>query len=198
VININVLENLSYISLLKDTYLVRHNRNVCQYSLIITEAMNLPEKSIETIQQAAIYHDIGKIGIPNQILFKPGNLTPSQWQIMILHPVIGAELLSADLLNKEIVEAVYHHHERWDGNGYPDGLAREDIPIAARIIAVADSFDAMTASRPYKKTLDKNQALEEISRCAGTQFDPEVAGIFISLMEDRNIVSAGMQRSPSL
>lgn len=169
---------------MKDTYLAKHHRNVCQYSLIIAKAVNVPNKSIKTIQQAALLHDIGKIGIPNKILFKPKNLTHAEWQIMMLHPLIGAELLSSDSLNNEVVESIKHHHERWDGTGYPDGLVRKDIPLAARIITVADSYDAMTTSRPYGKIFSKRDALEEITLCAGTQFDPELAGIFVSLITD--------------
>ncbi|MTI84364.1 MAG: HD-GYP domain-containing protein [Firmicutes bacterium] len=175
---------MNNISAMKDTYLAKHHRNVCQYSLIIAKAVNVPNKSIKTIQQAALLHDIGKIGIPNKILFKPKNLTHAEWQIMMLHPLIGAELLSSDSLNNEVVESIKHHHERWDGTGYPDGLVRKDIPLAARIITVADSYDAMTTSRPYGKIFSKRDALEEITLCAGTQFDPELAGIFVSLITD--------------
>ncbi|MTI85646.1 MAG: HD-GYP domain-containing protein [Firmicutes bacterium] len=179
-----VLQTLNKLSFLKDKCLRNHHRNVYQYSLTIASLVDLPKRSHKTIQQAALLHDIGKIGIPNRILFKPANLTYAEWQIMMLHPVTGAELLSADLFGNDVVEAVRHHHERWDGTGYPDRLAGENIPLPARVIAVADAYDAMTVNRPYKKMLTKRQALEEIARCAGTQFDPELAGIFVSLMMD--------------
>ena len=180
VIIINALETLNNISSLKDTYLAEHHRNVYQYGLIIASLMDLPYRSRKTIQKAALLHDIGKIGIPNRILFKPGNLTHAEWQIMMLHPVTGAELLSADLFSKEIIKAVRHHHERWDGTGYPDGLAGENIPLPARVIAVADAFDAMTTDRPYRKALSKSDTFKEIIRCSGQHFDPGITKVFVN------------------
>lgn len=181
---IETFELLNDVSSLKDIYLNKHHQGVYFYSSAIAKSMNLPDQLYEVVKQASLLHDIGKIGIPNDILFKPGKLTYSEWKIMKLHPVIGAELLfngSKDIESQnfnEVVKAIRLHHERWDGTGYPDGLKGEDIPLAARIIAVADSFDAMTTNRPYRAAMSKKDAMNEISQGAGSQFDPKVAEVF--------------------
>ncbi|HHW44999.1 MAG TPA: HD domain-containing protein [Desulfotomaculum sp.] len=129
-----------------------------------------------------MYHDTGKIGIPDAVLFKPGPLNHEEWHTMHQHPIAGAELIQNGNggmgLNGNlaaVVSAVRHHHEKWNGSGSPDGLSGPDIPLAARIIAIADAFDAMMTDRPYRKALPYEDALEEILRCAGTHFDPEIA-----------------------
>ncbi|WP_207641016.1 HD-GYP domain-containing protein [Desulfofalx alkaliphila] len=173
------MSTLNTVSTIKDVYLTKHHQGVCLYTTALAKEMKLPDELYEIIHRAAALHDIGKIGIPNNILFKKGKLTPNEWKIMRLHPVIGAELLSG--YDLEIIRIVRHHHERWDGRGYPDGLKGGDIPLGARAIAVSDAFDAMTTERPYQRALDKTNALAEIIRCAGSQFDPEVVKIFINI-----------------
>lgn len=144
---------------------------------------------LEVVTVGAAYHDIGKIGIPDSVLFKPSRLDEMEWHLMRQHPVVGAELiekgsgsigLNGDL--SVVVQAIRHHHERWDGTGYPDGLRGEDIPLVARIIAVADAFDAMTTDRPYRKAVTREEVLREIIRCAGAQFDPAIVEVFTKVV----------------
>lgn len=179
------LQLLNSVSFLKDVNLVKHHQGVYFYASSIAKAMNLPDLLCEVINQAARLHDIGKIGVPNKILFKSGKLTCSEWEIMKLHPVIGSELLLNGHKNiepqnlNEVVKAIRFHHERWDGNGYPDGLKGEDISLAARIISVADAYDAMRTNRSYRAVMSVKDATNEITQGAGTQFDPKVVKVFI-------------------
>jgi len=175
----NVRELLYSITSLKDEYIALHQANVARYSKMIARVV-CPEL-LQVIHTAAMHHDTGKIGIPDAVLFKPGPLSPEEWQAMRQHPVTGAELIQKgnggmglhnDLAS--VVSAVRHHHEKWDGSGYPDGISGPDIPLAARIIAIANAFDAMTTDRLYRKAVSHKDALEEILRCAGTHFDPEI------------------------
>ena len=128
-----------------------------------------------------LLHDIGKIGIPDAILLKPGPLTPAEWKIMRRHPEIGRQLVEKIPFLSGAVPIVYHHHERWDGTGYPLGLRGEAIPLGARIFAVADAFDAMTFDRPYSRAISFEAARAEIERCAGTHFDPAVVATFVTI-----------------
>jgi len=176
------IKSLNYVLFLKDVYLVKHNKSVWHYSMALAKTLNLPDNFLKIISHASLFHDIGKIGVPNSILFKPKQLTLKEWQIMKLHSVTGAELLSNE--NIEAGKAVRHHHERWDGTGYPDRLARENIPLAARIIAVADAFDAMTTDRPYRRAINKQDAAIEIMKCSGTHFDPYVVKMFLCIFPD--------------
>ncbi|MGQ0668825.1 MAG: HD-GYP domain-containing protein [Actinomycetota bacterium] len=137
-------------------------------------------------------HDIGKVGIPEHILCKPGPLSRDEWDIMKSHPTIGAQIVAPIRFLGRAVETIQHHHERFDGKGYPKGLRGEEIPLSARIFAVADSFDAMTSDRPYRSALATDRALEEIQAGAGSQFDPEVVGPFLVLVEE------GLPEAPDL
>jgi HD-GYP domain-containing protein (c-di-GMP phosphodiesterase class II) len=128
-----------------------------------------------------LLHDIGKIGIPDAILLKPGKLTPEEWQIMRRHPEIGKKLIENIPFLKGAVPIVYHHHERWEGSGYPLGLRGEEIPVGARIFAVVDAFDAMTFDRPYSTAVSFEAAKAEIVRCAGSHFDPAVVRSFLRI-----------------
>ena len=174
---------LRNISVLKDDYLSQHQTGVALYAGLMSRLI-CPNMA-EIVTFAARYHDTGKIGIPDNVLFKQDQLDKLEWQFMRQHPVIGAELiekgngglgLNGDL--SSVVLAVRHHHERWDGAGYPDGLRGEDIPLPARIIAVADAYDAMTTDRPYRRAASMEEAVREILRCSGTQFDPVVVEAF--------------------
>jgi ribonuclease P protein subunit RPR2 len=129
-------------------------------------------------------HDIGKVGVPEHILCKEGPLTGEEWSVMRNHPVVGAQIIAPITFLTGAVELIRHHHERFDGSGYPDGLRAEQIPLAARIFAVADSFDAMTSDRPYRGAMRVDRALAEIDGGAGTQFDPEVVRVFVRMMEE--------------
>lgn len=137
------------------------------------------DMSLETLLLLAKYHDIGKSKISKDILFKNGPLTDKEWQEMKRHPQIGYKIAQNIPKLKHIAEGILHHHERWDGTGYPHGLKEEEIPIEARVMAIIDSYDAMTTDRPYQKAKSKEAALKELERCAGTQFDPELTKIFI-------------------
>lgn len=184
--------------ILKDVegkYIVRHLYSVFYYAGRLARLVAPDLAGI--VELAALYHDVGKVGVPDQILHKQGKLTPGEWEVIKWHPVLGAELVEkcvwqwngSRVLASEEVEAVCTavlcHHERWDGRGYPHSLKGEEIPLAARIISVADTYDAMTTWRPYRKVVDRDEALGEIIRCAGSQFDPEVAEAFVGLLEKK-------------
>ncbi len=163
----------------KDTYTHGHSLRVTMYSLIIAKYMdNLDEKFKEELETTGLLHDIGKIGISEKILCKPGRLTDEEFEVMKSHPGKGKKLLTNIKKLSYISEWLNAHHERWDGNGYPAGLKGEEIPLSARIIAIADTYDAMTSSRSYRKALSHEVARDEIIRCAGTQFEPALVEIF--------------------
>jgi response regulator RpfG family c-di-GMP phosphodiesterase len=158
-----------------------HSRRVRGYSMVIARAHGVPEGDLRDIEHGVLLHDIGKIGIPDGILLKPGPLTPDEWKIMRTHPDIGRRMIEKIPFLKGAVPIVYHHHERWDGTGYPAGLRGEQIPLGARIFAVADAFDAMTFDRPYSRATPLEAARQEIQRSAGTHFDPAVVATFCRL-----------------
>jgi HD-GYP domain-containing protein (c-di-GMP phosphodiesterase class II) len=152
--------------------------------MAMANRLKLAPDELQAIELGALLHDIGKIGVPDSILYKPGPLTPEEWEIMKQHPVIGYRMcMKIDAL-RPAAPIVLHHHERWDGQGYPYGLAGEAIPLGARIFAIADTLDAMTSDRPYRKALSFAQAREEIIRCAGQQFDPEMVKLFLEIPEE--------------
>lgn len=156
-----------------------HSDRVTEYSLIIGRAMGMDEKELEDLKIAGLLHDIGKIGTYDALLDKPGKLTDEEYKVVKAHPEHSARLLSPIRQLRLIIPWIRHHHERWDGGGYPDGLKGEEIPLHSRILSVADTFDAMTAERPYRKTPGKEKAIEELKMCSGTQFDPRVVEVFI-------------------
>lgn len=161
----------------KDHYTEQHSVNVPLYAESIARAMHLAARETEVIKIAALLHDCGKIGVRDAILTKPGPLTAAEFAQVKRHPAIGAEILrSATNLRREL-PLVLHHHERYDGTGYPAGLKRDEIPLGARILNVADSLDAMMFPRSYKQPLPPEAAAEELADCSGTQFDPEVAEV---------------------
>jgi HD-GYP domain-containing protein (c-di-GMP phosphodiesterase class II) len=173
---------------LRDPYTAGHSRRVAGYSRRLATELRLPAQTVEQIEHAALLHDIGKIGIPDAILFKNGPLDDEERLLICSHPAIGARLL-ADLPTMDaICPCVLHHHERYDGRGYPSGLRGEAIPIGARVIAVADAFDAMTTDRPYRRGLSANTALGELTGGAGIQFDPRCVTAFVGLVVRGEIV----------
>ena len=163
----------------KDTYTHGHSYRVTLYSLILSKELNLNEDLIEEIETAGLLHDIGKIGVPQDILCKTGKLTDEEYGIIKRHPEQGKRILSGIRQLRGIANWVNWHHERWDGRGYPEGLEEVQIPLPARILAIADTYDAMTSDRSYRKGLSHEIAYEEIKRCAGSQFDPELVEVFI-------------------
>ena len=140
----------------------------------------LSQEEIDHVRQAAILHDLGKVGISDKILHKKSKLTKKEFEAIKKHPQIAADIIRPIQFMHDIVPLVLYHHERWDGKGYPAGLKAEEIPIGARIIAVADAYDAMTSDRPYRKAMSSEKAMSELKRCAGTQFDPKVVDAFIN------------------
>jgi len=165
----------------RDPYTAGHSERVTEYSVKIAQRMNLPDKEIEKIKYAALLHDIGKINIKEEILNKPGRLTPEEYRIIQEHPSIGAKIMGPVKEFKEILPYMYHHHEWFNSRGYPGGVQGDEIPLASRIITVADAFDAMTTDRPYRRAMPIDIAIDEIERNSGTQFDPKVVEVFIQL-----------------
>lgn len=174
----------------KDKYTNGHSERMLQYSLAIADTLNFSEEEKLSLKYATALHDIGKIGVSEAILNKPGKLTPEEFEEIKNHPVRGANIVSQIEFLSCVVPIVYHHHERYDGKGYPDGLEGEKIPIGSRIVTVLDTYDAMTSDRPYRKALPKEAAVKELQRCSGTQFDPAIVSAFIKVIsiEDANMV----------
>jgi len=156
-----------------------HSRRVHGYALATAKTYGVQPELLRDLAHGVLLHDIGKIGIPDAILLKPGPLTPDEWNVMRTHPEIGKRLIERIPFLKGAVPIVYAHHEKWDGTGYPRGLRGEEIPLGARIFAVVDAFDAMTFDRPYSKAIGFDAAKAEIKRCAGTHFDPDVVEAFL-------------------
>lgn len=179
----------------KDEYTHGHSMRVTLYSLALAKALNLPDDLLEEIETAGLLHDIGKIAIPEKILLKPGKLTEEEFAVIKMHPELGERLVNGIEKLKIISNWLKSHHERYDGGGYPEGLAGEQIPISSRIIAIADTYDAMTSSRSYRQALPHETAIEEIKRCSGTQFDPELARIFVGIGEEIETIKQNPEES---
>jgi diguanylate cyclase (GGDEF)-like protein/putative nucleotidyltransferase with HDIG domain len=171
----------------KDHYTFGHSQNVAEYATILASKLGLDRSHIEIIREAALLHDIGKIGIPEQILTKTGRLTSEEFDIVKKHVELSITIIKHLPSLNHVVPAVIAHHERWDGTGYPRGLKGENIPLAARCLAITDAFDAMTSNRPYRASLGVSVALNEIRHNSGTQFDPKLASLFIKLVVDGTI-----------
>jgi diguanylate cyclase (GGDEF)-like protein/putative nucleotidyltransferase with HDIG domain len=166
----------------KDHYTQGHSQKVSAYAALIAEAMNMSDVEVEEVRLGAVLHDIGKVGIPEQILNKSGPLNPDEWEMMKSHVVFGAKILEPLTPLARIREMVLHHHEFFDGSGYPDALSGELIPLGARIVAVADAYDTITSDRTYKKGRAASDALSELERCANAQFDARIVEIFVRAM----------------
>ena len=162
----------------KDKYTHGHSMRVTLYALALAKKMDLPDDLLEEIETTGLLHDIGKIAIPEKILLKPGKLTEEEYAVIKTHPELGEKLVEGIEKLKLISGWLKSHHERYDGKGYPDGLAGEQIPVSSRIIAIADTYDAMTSSRSYRSALPHDSAMIEIEHCSGTQFDPNLAELF--------------------
>ncbi|MDQ3815352.1 MAG: HD domain-containing protein, partial [Armatimonadota bacterium] len=163
----------------KDRYTRRHSEDVTEYALWIAEELRLSEETMRIIRVGGLLHDVGKIGVPEDILRKPGKLTDEEYEVLKRHTQLGELIVAAVPGMENIIDAVRSHHERWDGQGYPDGLADADIPFLGRLLAVADAFSAMTTTRAYRKGLELVAALDEIASNIGTQFDPTMAVAFL-------------------
>jgi putative nucleotidyltransferase with HDIG domain len=182
----NIIFTLALALESKDPYSHGHSERVVEFALELAKFLNLSELDQLNIYRAAVLHDIGKIGIPDAILNKQSSLSNEEWLIMKSHPERGEAICSKLNFAKEILPIIRHHHERYDGKGYPDGLSGESIPFLARIVSIADTVDAITSSRPYRSAGMFEQALEELEKNAGTQFDPVLVSAFISLYGNKN------------
>lgn len=165
----------------KDSYTHGHSERVAIMSRRLAEGCGLDEETCERIYIAGLVHDVGKIGVPEAVLSKPGKLTDEEFALIKMHPEIGGRILQGIRQMQDLLPGVLHHHERWDGRGYPHQLAGEEIPLFGRVIGLADAFDAMSSDRTYRKAMNPETVLEEVHRCAGTQFDPQLAEVFVRL-----------------
>jgi putative nucleotidyltransferase with HDIG domain len=170
----------------KDPYTHNHSRNVTAYTLAIADGMGVSGKDREVLWSAALLHDIGKIGIPESILNKPGRLSDDEFRIIKTHPEKGCQILKPVSAFQPILNIVRHHHEKYDGTGYPDGLSGKGIPVSARILAVADAFDAMSSDRVYRKSPGMDYSMDQLVVCSNTQFDPEISEVFLRILRSRS------------
>ena len=168
----------------KDFYTRGHSDRVSEYSVLIGQKLGLSDKDLHILKVGGLFHDIGKIGVPDSILLKDSKLTDDEYSEIKNHPSIGAHVLSNATIFKDVIPIVKHHHERYDGKGYPGKLKGKNIPYLARITAIADSFDAMTSKRTYRNSLTLDFVKAEIEKCKGTQFDPEYADAFLDILNN--------------
>jgi putative nucleotidyltransferase with HDIG domain len=186
---LSTIETLAMAIDAKDQITHGHIRRVPEYSVALARQMGVNDGNlIRAIEAASLLHDMGKLAVPEHILNKPGKLTSSEFDIMKTHSSVGADILAAIEFRYPVVPIVRHHHENWDGTGYPDGLIGTDIPIGARILSVTDCFDALTSDRPYRKKLSESEAVAILQERRGTMYDPLVVDVFIGMQ--RNWVSA--------
>lgn len=162
-----------------------HSERVMNYTVLLAEKMGIAEAELGVMARGALLHDIGKIGISDNILLKPAMLDEAEWKEMRRHPQLGHDILSGIRFLKAPAEIILSHHERFDGSGYPNRLAGRDIPLGSRIFTLADTLDAMTSDRPYRKALPFEAVLDEVKRCSGSQFDPEIVDVFLSISRTR-------------
>ena len=177
----------------KDPYTYGHSERVTELSLLIAQELGLPEKSLEILRHASILHDVGKIGVSLDILHKGRTLSPDEVAIVREHSKIGSKIIDHIGFLKDVREGIKHHHERYDGRGYPDGLGPTEVSLETRILAVADAFDAMTSDRPYRQAQSTESALQELRKCAGTQFDPAIVNVFIRVWKKMSKLSSSLK-----
>ncbi len=180
---------------IKDLYTRQHSEDVLLYAQIIAQEVGWDDDQRALLQVAALLHDVGKIGIPDRILRLPTRLTEAEHRIVQQHAPFGASLVSAVLGNDTVTKAVRHHHEAWDGTGYPDGLSGEAIPLMARILAIADAFSALTTDRPYRRGMNRSAAIAVLEAGAGSQWDPNCITFFLRRLGGHNFASASTATS---
>ena len=186
------METLSEVIDLRDPYVLGHSKQVSNYATEIARLMKLKEKQIELIRKGGLLHDIGKLGIPEELLAKPSKLTSGEYEVMKRHAVLGAELVGKSPSLRALIPIIRQHHEFFNGNGYPDRLKGNQISIEARIVAIADAIEAMASDRPYRKSLKLTRIIDEIKQYAGTQFDPMIVEAAVQMLE-RQIKSTESQ-----
>ena len=178
------IQTLRYTVEAKDIYTRGHSDRVSEYSVLIGKQLGLPDNEIKNLQLGGLFHDVGKIGIPDTILQKDSKLTDDEYSQIKNHPSIGAHILSTATIFQDIIPIVKHHHEKYDGTGYPGQLKGNDIPYLARITAIADTFDAMTSKRSYRDSLPLEIVISEFEKYKGTQFDPEITDVFLDILKN--------------
>lgn len=184
------IEILRYTVEAKDTYTRGHSERVSEYSVLIGKKLGLSQADLKTLKIGGLFHDIGKIGIPDSILLKTDKLTQDEYNEIKKHPIIGKNILSNAAIFQDIIPIVLYHHERYDGKGYPEGLENNEIPLLAKIVCVADAFDAMTSRRSYRQKLNFDYVKNEIKSKSGTQFDPVIATTFLDILNNEyNLIS---------
>lgn len=195
---LETIQMLRYTVEAKDSYTRGHSDRVSAYSVLIGEELGVYDKDLRTLKVGGLFHDIGKIGISDTILLKPGKLTDDEYNELKKHPAIGMQIVSNSSIFRDLVPIIYSHHERYDGTGYPQKLKGNDISFLARIVSVADAFDAMTSRRSYRDKLDLDYVKSQIRDCSGTQFDPEVANVFLNVLENKyEKIEEIMEKYPS-
>jgi len=187
---LNALNSLVATLEAKDPYTQRHSLRVTRYSLLIAEALDCPPRELEAIKLATILHDIGKIGVSDAVLQKPRKLLPAEFEQIKSHPLIGEKILEPLGFSPEERAIIRNHHERWDGGGYPDGFKGREIPFLARIVSLADAFDAMTSDRPYRRAMKPQQAIKEIIKNSDKQFDGRIVRALLDLYLDNRLEGA--------
>ncbi len=178
------IQTLRYTVEAKDRYTRGHSDRVSDYAMLLGERLNLSTREVKTLKVGGLFHDIGKIGIPDHILLKEGSLSPEEFKEIKKHPEIGKRILKNATIFNDIIPIVYYHHEKYDGSGYPEGLKGEEIPYLARITTIVDTFDAMTSSRSYRKAIPIEKVIDEIKKNAGTQFDPAITEVFLNILRN--------------
>jgi ribonuclease P protein subunit RPR2 len=194
---VSTMQMLAQVVEAKDTNTRGHLDRTRFYGLALAHRVDPALAALPEVGYGFFLHDIGKVGVPEHVLCKPGPLTDEEWEVMRAHPVAGAQIVEPIRFLEGAVEIVRSHHERWDGGGYPRGLVGTEIPLAARVFSVADSFDAMTSDRPYRGALPVDLALEEIGSGAGSQFDPNVVEAFLELVAEEDLVRRAGELAPA-
>jgi putative nucleotidyltransferase with HDIG domain len=174
----------------RDPYTRGHSARVTALAEAVARRLGWSEQRLASLRVGGPLHDIGKLAVSDEVLCKEGRLDDAELAQIREHPKIGAKLLLRVSALREAIPYVLYHHERWDGTGYPSGKAGEEIPVEARVLAIADAFDAMTSDRPYRRALTHDEALAEVERCAGTQFDPRIAQVFLELFAETKLPAA--------
>ncbi len=182
----------------KDPYTRGHSERVARYAVSIARAMELPPEEVRKVRLSALLHDVGKIGIDDRILRKPTALTDDEFEVMKTHPVKGAAIMSAIPQLADVVPGMKHHHEKWEGGGYPDGLKGEEIPLLARIVSVADTFDAMTTTRPYQKAMEISYVIQRIQSLAGTRFDKRITDVLVKAYKNGDLLPSTADTASSV